>query len=324
MYAFKRLFNPELFQGVHKRTNYFEGWYYKLIDRQARNAFAVIPGISCGSSEKERHAFIQVLSAEGCGTYYAAYDIGDFKAKKNCFEIEIGKNYFTASEIRLHIFTDHFSMDGHLLFNGMISYPKTLYSPGIMGPFSYIPFMECHHGIINVHHNIEGTLHWCGKPVDFSNGCGYIEKDWGTSFPEAWIWVQSNHFDCGHATFLFSMAKIPWLAGSFTGLLCFLRIDHSFYIFATYTGARVTCVEDTGDSLLIGIEDRKYRMELTAVRTEGGALRAPRNGLMTGEITESLCAEIAVALSKKDGDTVFKGKGRHAGLEISKGKVFLR
>lgn len=322
MYAFKRLFNPELFQGVHKRTNYFEGWYYKLIDRQARNAFAVIPGVSCGSSGKEKHAFVQILNAEGCGTHYATFELGDFRVNKKRFEIEIGKNYFSRTQIKLEIATADFSLEGHLLFNGIIPYPKTLFSSGIMGPFSYVPFMECHHGIVNVHHELSGTLKWCGSPIDFGEGCGYIEKDWGTSFPEAWIWLQSNHFDCGNATFLFSIAKIPWLGRSFTGLLCFLRIDRTFHIFATYTGARVTFLSHTGDVLSIEIEDRKYRMEITARQTGGGMLKAPKNGLMTGVITESLSADIEVLLSGKDGRSVFKGKGEHAGLEISDEKAF--
>ncbi len=322
MYPLKRLFHPELFQGMHKKTDYFEGWYYKLIDQPALHTFAVIPGISNGSGN--RHAFIQILNARDCGVYYQRYNIEEFKARKDRFEIQIGNNYFSASEIRLDISSEEVFMKGHLLFRDIVPYPKTLYSPGIMGPFSYVPFMECHHGIINVHHTITGALSWKGSPIGFNGGCGYIEKDWGTSFPEAWIWAQSNHFDCADATFLFSMAKIPWLGRSFTGLLCFLRVEHSFHIFATYTGARVTCVEDTGDTLFIVVEDKRHRMEIKALRTAGGVLKAPRKGLMTGEISESLGAEIEVALVRKDGGTVFSGKGKHAGLEISKEKVFCK
>jgi hypothetical protein len=322
MYSFKRLFNPELFQGVHKRTNYFEGWYYKLIDRQARNAFAVIPGVSFGSNEKERHAFVQILHAEGCGTHYAAFNLSDFRANKKRFEIEIGKNYFTRTQIRLELATDEFDLKGQLFFDGIIPYPKTLFSPGIMGPFSYVPFMECHHGIVSVHHDISGTLNWCGSRIDFNGGGGYIEKDWGTSFPESWIWIQSNHFSGVNATFLFSMAKIPWLGRAFTGLLCFLRLGSKFYIFATYTGARVTVLDHSGDNLSIRVEDRRYQMDIAARRTEGGTLKAPRNGLMTGEITESICAEIDIRLSGKDGRPVFTGKGRNAGLEIKNEKAF--
>lgn len=36
-------FNPERFQGRHKRKSYFEGWYYKIIDASEKYAFAIIP-----------------------------------------------------------------------------------------------------------------------------------------------------------------------------------------------------------------------------------------------------------------------------------------
>lgn len=29
--------------------------------------------------------------------------------------------------------------------------------------------------------------------MDFSGGRGYIEKDWGQSFPAAWVWLQINY-----------------------------------------------------------------------------------------------------------------------------------
>ena len=69
-----------------------------------------------------------------------------------------------------------------------------------MGPFSFVPFMECYHGIISMDHSIIGELSIKGKKVDFTSGRGYIEKDWGHSFPIGYVWMQSNHF---------SESKIP-------------------------------------------------------------------------------------------------------------------
>ena len=33
MYIISKLFNPEIFQGKFKRKSYFEGWYYKIVDK---------------------------------------------------------------------------------------------------------------------------------------------------------------------------------------------------------------------------------------------------------------------------------------------------
>lgn len=45
-----------------------------------------------------------------------------------------------------------------------------------MGPFAFVPFMECYHGIVSMDHIIQGELEIDGATVDFSNGRGYMEK----------------------------------------------------------------------------------------------------------------------------------------------------
>jgi hypothetical protein len=56
------------------------------------------------------------------------------------------------------------------------------------GWYSFMRFMECYHGIIVVDADAEGTVNG-----EFRSGERfYLEKDWGTSFPRSWIWLQSN------------------------------------------------------------------------------------------------------------------------------------
>ncbi|QII81181.1 hypothetical protein G7057_00970 [Jeotgalibaca arthritidis] len=43
-----------------------------------------------------------------------------------------------------------------------------------------------------------------------STGKGYIEKDWGRSFPKNYIWIQSNHFNDNQRSLFFSYAHIPY------------------------------------------------------------------------------------------------------------------
>lgn len=67
-------------------------------------------------------------------------------------------------------------------------------SPGVMGPFRFAPFMECYHGVLSLDHSVDGTLEVDGERISYEGGRGYTEKDWGRSFPSAWVWVQSNDF----------------------------------------------------------------------------------------------------------------------------------
>lgn len=316
MYAFGRIFNPEIYQGKYKRSNYFEGWYYKIIDSSMEHAYAVIPGVSMGRGTDDSHAFIQVLDAFGCNVNYIKYELSSFKFSEKRFEAEIEDNYFSNSEIRLNVKKEIFRMNGRLLFKNIVPYPKTLLRPGIMGPYSYVPFMECYHGIVSIHHDIAGQVNVSGNMVDFTEGYGYIEKDWGRSFPEAWIWLQSNHFSSRDVSLMFSIAKIPWLGRYFTGFISFLRIDGRIYLFSTYTKAKIVRLSYRGNCLNILLEDRNFKMEIIAEHSDGGILKAPKNGLMNREVLESINAEVKVGLSDKADRIIFEGKGTNTGLEI--------
>jgi tocopherol cyclase len=46
-----------------------------------------------------------------------------------------------------------------------------------MGSFSFLPLMECRHGLISINHRIEGSFEQDGLKVDMERGRGIIEKD---------------------------------------------------------------------------------------------------------------------------------------------------
>lgn len=322
MYLLKKLFDPTIYQGKNKRENYFEGWYYKLIDRELKHVLAVIPGVSFGKGMQDQHAFIQILNARNCKVSYIRYELSDFRYSRDRFEVAIGDNYFSDKEIRLNIIEDHFNMVGRLSFNKIVAYPKTLKRPGIMGFYTFVPFMECRHGIVNIHHEISGQLRISDNEADFSGGYGYIEKDWGKSFPETWVWLQSNHFGSDDVTVMFSAAKIPWLGRFFPGFISFIRIKDRIIHFATYTMAKIVELEHHDQQLEIVLEDKHYRLEISAKHSDGGILKAPKNGLMDHEIFESITALVQVKLSDKRGRVIYSGTGTHAGLEIANEMIF--
>ncbi|MDF2543196.1 MAG: hypothetical protein K0S47_2914 [Herbinix sp.] len=321
MYPFYRIFHPEVFQGRHKRRNYFEGWYYKLIDEKRKNALAIIPGVSFGKDGKHAHAFIQVLNSEN-QVNYIRYPISEFEFDQKEFRIRIGDNYFSKDSLSLKIHRKEIEIEGELLFNDIISLPKSLLRPGIMGIFSYIPYMECYHGLINMHHRIIGKLSILGDCIDFTKGYGYIEKDWGKSFPESWIWIQSNHFHGDDVTLMFSAAMIPWLTTSFPGFISFLRLGQEIYVFATYTGAHLKKLEYEGNQVNILLYDRRHILSLKAKHSTGGSLKAPKNGQMNRDIIESINGNVNVTLKDHHGNILYQGKGTNTGLEIEK-QIFI-
>lgn len=315
MYIISRLFNPEVFQGKFKTKNYFEGWYYKIVDKDETNSFALIPGIAY-DKENNGHAFVQVIDSIEYKTEYNRFLISDFKYSEKDLEVSVGENRFTRNSIHINMENETYPVSGHLEFYDIEPFPKKWSRPGIMGPFSFVPFMECYHGVVNIHHKIKGELMINNKLVDFTDGYGYIEKDWGKSFPKWWVWIQSNHFRDKDTSIMFSIAKIPWLGSHFTGFISFLKIKGEMYLFATYTGAKLEHLEYKDGRIDILVADKKYSLSISGDYKENGVLIAPKNGLMERKISESISSTVKVILKDHKGNTIFEDYGENAGLEV--------
>ena len=314
---FGTVWHPERFQGRHRRRNYFEGWYFKLIDRERESAMALIPGISLGDGPSERHAFIQLIDDRTAQVAYFRFPFEDFHADPDRFLVQIGPNRFDAHGVSVDLDDGSISVKGSMRFDGVIPFPHSFWSPGVMGPFTFVPGMECYHGIVNIRHRIHGSLEINGTPHVFEGGEGYIEKDWGRSFPKSWVWIQAGNFLGSDASVLFSIADIPFVRGSFTGFLCFLLHHGRLYRFATYNRSSVVKVERNGTRVHAVVKGPDGALSLTADRGTAGVLRAPKDGRMEREIEESLSAIVTVKMIDRTGRLLFEGTSHSAGMEIS-------
>ena len=289
---------PEIFQGekhLNGKTNYFEGWYFKLVTEDLES-IAFIPGISI--TPEESHAFIQINHESSFKNQYIKFPIESFKYSKEKFEISIDDNYFSAQEIRVNL--KDLKIVGNITFGNIRGIEKNLFSPGIMGPFTFTPFMECNHGLINMNSESSGSLKIDEKLISFDNGKAYVEKDWGKSFPEKWIWAQGNNFKDRSAAFVFSIAKIPWLFSSFDGFFSLLTVKNKEYRFATYNGSRIKKLEINENLVEIHIKKRSYRLHIFITKNSHSELVAPNLGKMDRVIHESIDSTIDIKLYKNE------------------------
>lgn len=318
MKSLYRIRHPEIFQGSLSDKNYFEGWYFKHVSADTREAVAVIAGVSLSG---DPHSFIQFIEGNNGKTTYFRYPLKDFSFCTKNLVVSIGKSFFSENEIRLDLENADFRITGKMTYGNIARIPKKMLSPGIMGWYSFIPNMECNHGIVSTGHKVEGSLTVNGLLKDFSGGKGYIEKDWGTSFPESWIWMQCNNFDRQDISVMISVAKIPWMGSWFMGFISFITIEGKTIILATYNGAKISRIRKI-DEIHTEVAIRKGSLTLSAVTEKKGAgtLRAPAKGLMESIIKESLNSEVMLEL--KDGsNTLFAGSGVRAGYEETE-KIF--
>ncbi len=309
-----RIFRPPVYQGRSDPENYFEGWYFKLVDPLGAHIWSIIPGISFS---EDTHSFIQVIQAKNGNTHYHRFPASSFSYSRKEFLVRIGPNEFSDRKIHLALKNGEMEISGELSFEKVRPFPVKPLAPGIMGWYAFVPFMECYHGVVSMQHDLAGSLQINGSMVDFGGGKGYVEKDWGRSMPSDWIWMQSNHFGSDRgASFMLSVARIPWLKSYFPGFLAFLLINGRVYRFATYNRSKVTSLEVSDREVRVVLENRRYRLEVKALRMDGGVLKAPRHGSMKREIKESIISTLHLELKDRHGNVLFSDAGRFAGLEI--------
>ncbi len=309
-----KLYNPDVFQGNLNLSNYFEGWYFKNVSFNADQVYSFIPGISL--SDDDPHSFIQIMNGITGSTVYVRYNLEEFTWDNKRMYVKIGKSVFTENYIGLNIADKEITVEGQLNYSQHIKYPRSIISPGIMGWYSFVPFMECKHGIVSVKHTIAGTIRINGNSIDFSNGKGYIEKDWGTSFPEAWIWIHSNNFKEADSSFTFSVAKIPWLGNYFLGLIAFLYCNQKFYLFSTYNRSSISDINRNNKTLNITLKNKRNILKIN-VRVRGfGDLLAPVSGHMSRRIKESIDSEVGLTLFDNHNNLIYQDTGIRAGVEI--------
>ena len=305
--------NPGVYHGLNKKPPFFEGWYYKLISADERYKVAIIPGVILGH---DAHAFLQVLDGVDGTTAYLKFPVQDFRADDQNFAIEIGENRFDDSHLYLTLDDPQSQLEGEIHLGQLNPWPVTWFSPGIMGWYAWVPRMECYHGVLSFSHSLQGTLTLNGKVMGFSGGRGYIEKDRGQAFPEAWVWFQSNHFASASACITASVAIIPWIGNAFRGFIVGFWLNGKLHRFATYSGARIESLQIYDNHVDWVLKNRQHRLFLTACRVQGGLLRGPTRLDMGQRVLETLNATVQVRLETLEGSLIFEGVGAHTGLEV--------
>ncbi len=270
-----------------KTKGYFEGWYFKHTAGSRMAAF--IPGINI-DNDGFKEAFIQIITDKGA--HCVKYPFEQFDAGLNELYVRIGRNIFCDRGVVLDIDTDD------IFVNGVIAYGEFRELSGsVMGPFKN---MECNHDVISMHHTLSGKLYINGETLNFSGGEGYIEKDWGRSFPQNYFWAQSYDRSDGTAVFV-SAAKIPLLGGSFMGHTAAVIHKGKTYRFSTFNLGKIE--ECSGKTLRL--KKGAYTLNVNlAGEGKGKTLFAPVSGAMTRKISEMPGTSMDISLYK-NGREVF-------------------
>ena len=311
----KGLQHPEAFHGMDSRSPYFEGWYHKLVSKTKRS-IVIIPGMYRSGEVENEFSFIMIFDGNSGEVHFERFSYDHFVSKTNAYDTEIGKNHFSKNKINLDIKSGSFSIKGAVNFSGTTPWPVTLLEPGCMGWYSYLPIMECYHGILSMNHSLSGELSLNGENINFNSGLGYIEKDWGRNFPQSWIWVQANHFKKEKVSLSASIAKIPLLGTRFAGFIVGLLINDKLYRFTTYRSAKIINIKKNSDEIEWVLKQRDLTLSISIIiGKKSGMLYAPDQLDMVEKVEEHLDSSVKFKLQEHQ-QVIFEDESDYAATEV--------
>ncbi|MEG1594524.1 MAG: hypothetical protein RR350_08930 [Oscillibacter sp.] len=276
---------------------FFEGWYFK--HQCGGRTIALIPAHH-RHKDGGHQASLQIITQRQ--TWYLPIPAAQFQVERRPFLVRAGDCSFSLQGLCVDCPLDGGRLTGELRYQNVVP-PRY----DIMGPFCAVPGMECRHSVLSLAHRVSGTLRMEGDTMDFTGGTGYIEGDRGLSFPKRYLWTQCGW---GENCVMLSVADIPFCGGTFIGCICSVLLEGRERRLATYTGARVLRVDETGAL----VRQRDWELEVTLVEARGQRLQAPKGGGMTRTIHESAACRVRYRL-RRGGKTLLDFTGDMASFE---------
>lgn len=285
------------FHGAGKKHTYFEGWYFKQTGEDGTVAF--IPAFHI-NDQGRKWASLQIITEQE--SFNTDFEPEDFQAAQSRFLIELERCRFSKSGCRLELKASGLSVTGILNYE-YLRRPKY----DIMGPFALMPFMECRHKVISLHHSVSGQLEINGRRYRFQDGAGYIEGDRGRSFPKNYCWTQCYWPE---GAIMLSIADIPFAGRHFLGCIGFVYLNGREYRLATYLGVRI---HETSKNK-IRISQGNLEIEVQLISENPKPLKAPQQGHMNRTIHESVACRVYYQVKKK-GEIMIEHYSDSAGFE---------
>ncbi len=273
---------------------YFYGWYLKC--QSLTQTLAIIPSVH--QTGKKRTCSIQFITDNHV---WEAKCPGEtfYQSGKN---MRIGKNRFGKNGVCLLVHTPTLNVSGNLDFCSLspIKYD-------IMGPFSFVPLLECRHSVISMRHFVCGDVRINGQTFSFQNSLGYWEGDRGRSFPKRYFWT---HCFFHSTSIMLSVADIPLAFWQFNGIIGIILLNGKEYRLATYLGAKAVRVLGG----VVQIVQGDMELEVCLLEKAKKPLKAPVNGDMARSIHESAACRARYRF-RKAGRIVFDFETDKASVE---------
>lgn len=289
-------YEVEMFDlGYQNKAKFFQGWYFK--NQNETDIISFIPAFHTDDNG-HRSASLQIITHKE--SYNIFYPIKEFTMSKGGLFVRLGDTKFSDQGIDMNVRTDKLTVEGKLRY--------TAFTPlryDIMGPFKYIPLLQCRHSIFSLAHYIEGSLIVNGVRMDFHRGLGYVEGDRGVGFPSDYLWTQCSWTGNEYNAVMVSVAIVKLGIISFTGCIAVVYYGGREYRLATYLGASIKRLSREELWVLQG----KCILQVKLLEPNENYLIAPVKGKMSRTVYESVDCRVHYRFTL-EGKVVFDFIGR--------------
>ncbi len=290
-----------------KNKNYFEGWYFRFTNSEENKNYALIFAIT--KDVNNPHSFIQFYDGVKNEPYYFSYAIEDFRYDEDKDIVYIKDNYISKSKVFFS--NEEFSITCQSLNHEVLQKYKRHSSA--MGYLQNAP-LECFQEVIFISAFVRVDIRILQEKQNFT-GKSYMEKTYGTNFPNKWVWIQSNYSE-HRSSLSFSIGLIPVLFFKVKGFFLILHLQGVEYRFATYNNAKINIIKQSAKQHKIIVSRHNLRVEIIAKTQKPIKLIGPsKKGKMDLSVYESINA-IASLKMYDDDEMIFEDRFTNVGLEL--------
>lgn len=274
----RRLY-PTLLQGDITKCNYFEGWFQKIFVPELNTSIIIIYGFATGN-ELSKTGFIQ-LFVPGNDVIHVDFPQHQITLSKRKHEVKLGPNYF--SNYRIHIEHTHIELDLEI-----IPQEKKILKQNSMGIFYLVPGLPCYHSVLQVNSSVNGNIKINNNLIQLTRASGYLEKNWGASFPEKYFWMHAQDPLNSTNQILYSQAELRWRNKTFIKHVGFIQLNGKSFDLRKIHRKQFVCNVYNSNQLEISIVSVDLILYFDLDKANKTSFKGPNDGKMTNTIIHNL------------------------------------
>ena len=323
--------------------SYFEGWYYRLTLPDLAQTFAFMYSIEdpVGNNRNSGGA-VQILGIDETYLCRSFPNTSEFFADREQLSFGHWKQHdlYLPPQLLSPAEFNRYIVEGYQatanLNQGSIYDPvrneycrweyqiKPIYGWGNLeqpqstaGWLSFLPIFEPGWQITMAHGLATGWIEWRSNRYQFNDAPAYSEKNWGSSFPQKWFWLNCNSFSQINDLALTAgggIRQVLWWQEEVA--LIGIHYRGKFYEFAPWNSQVSWQIEPWGKWRMQAASDQ-YKVTLKGeTNLPGTYVRTPTAKGLVFNCRDTTRGTLSLELSDRADRTIVKANSMQAGLEV--------